>query len=378
MTVNRNGIDQGAVSKRTVTAKGNLIVGTANSVVSNLTVGNDGETIVADSSTSTGLRYTAGTVQSNPVLNSAFQVWQRGTSVAVPASSTAAYAADRWSINTNANQAFTFSRQTTNDTTNLPFIQYCGRIQRNSGQTGTSTMAVATSFETINSIPFVGKTVTMSFYARAGANYSATSNALAVYLQTGTGTDQNVLSGFTGQAQAINQTATLTTTWQRFSYSATLATSVTQLAPTFGFTPTGTASTNDYFEVTGMQIDIGSVALPFRTYAATIQGELAACQRYFVRSANLTGINEAIFFNASNSSSAYGGNKFPVTMRTTPSVSIFNYVGGSGGTTRPGVGDLTGITVSTVDRTGISEITSSSSFVTGQNYFSTFTASAEL
>ena len=32
-----------------------------------------------------------------------------------------------------------------------------------------------------------------------------------------------------------------------------------------------------------MQIDIGSVALPFRTYAGTLQGELMACQRYYER-----------------------------------------------------------------------------------------------
>jgi hypothetical protein len=325
-----------AIPNSTVGAKGDLIVANGAASVTNLAVGADGTTLVANSSSATGVAW-AGPASANPVLNSAFQIWQRGTSVAIAASNTATYAADRWSINTNANQAFTFSRQTTNDTTNLPFIQYCARVQRNSGQTGTSTMAVATSFETINSIPFAGKTVTMSFYARAGANYSATSNALAVYLQTGTGTDQNVLSGFTGQAQPISQTATLTTTWQRFSYSATLATSITQLAPTFGFTPTGTAGTNDYFEVTGMQVDIGSVALPFRTYAGTVQGELAACQRYFVRKSATAGTDAPIGTGVNNTSTSLAGVPItmPVTMRTAPSFSLTGSPRAYDGSTAP-------------------------------------------
>jgi hypothetical protein len=265
-----------------LTAKGDLF--TYSTAPARLAVGNNGDTIVADSSTSTGLRYTAGTVQSNPVLNSAFQIWQRGTSIAQAGGFS--YSADRWvSARNGFDVGTTMSRQATGDTTNLPFIQYCARVQRNSGTTATTSVFFSQSFENINSTPFIGKTITFSFYARAGANYSSASNALTVKVDTGTGTDQSIINTWTGGASAIggNQTATLTTTWQRFTYTGTASASGTQLGLYFSYTPVGTAGANDYFEVTGVQIDIGSVALPFRTYAGTIQGELAACQRYYER-----------------------------------------------------------------------------------------------
>jgi len=229
------------------------------------------------------LRYTAGNPIPNPVLNSAMQIAQRGTSFSIAASSSATYTLDRWQVGTGANQASTVSRQATGDTTNLPNIQYCLRFQRNSGQTGTGNLPFSQSMESINSIPFAGKTVTMSFYARAGANYSPTSSALSTFLVSGTGTDQNVNTAYTGGVNVINQTTTLTTTWQRFTYTGNVGATATELAVYFQWTPTGTAGTNDYFEITGLQIDIGSVALPFRTNGATIQGELAACQRYYFR-----------------------------------------------------------------------------------------------
>jgi hypothetical protein len=205
------------------------------------------------------------------------QVWQRGTSIALSAST--AYTADRWQGRTGSG-AQTISRQVTNDTTNLPFIQYCARVGRNSGNTGTGIILFEQSMETINTIPFVGKTVTLSLYARKGANFSATSDLMYAAVVTGTGTDQNV-SGYTGGANTILGSATLTTTWQRFTFTGTIPTTVTEMGVQLSYTPTGTAGAADYLEVTGVQIDIGSVALPFRTYAGTIQGELAACQRYF-------------------------------------------------------------------------------------------------
>jgi hypothetical protein len=311
--------DSNAIQNSIVDAKGDIVAASGNDTPARLAVGSNGDTLVADSAATTGLRYSATPSASNPVINSAMQNWQRGTSISITASSNG-YSTDRWNTYTGANQAITISRQTTSDTTNLPFIQYAARYQRNSGQTGTGALTFAQTFESVNSIPFAGKTVTMSFYARAGANYSAASSALSAILATGTGTDQNYFSGLTGATNAILQTATLTTTWQRFTYSATLATTATQMVTAFQFTPVGTASTNDYFEVTGVQVDIGSVALPFRTYAATIQGELAACQRYYFRITGDPSANAPVFGtgSASGTGNVLCYTKHPVTMRVEP------------------------------------------------------------
>lgn len=274
-------------------AKGDLVVGTGADTFDKLTAGSNGDSLYAASAETTGLRYNppVGSL-ANPVINGGMDIWQRGTSISLAASTAAAngFNADRWQAVTGANQACTISRQATGDTTNLANIQFALRFQRNSGQTGTGELTVLQNLETTNSRPFSGKTITFSFYARAGANYSPTSSALRVRVLTGTGTDQNAFSGYTGQVDLIDQTATLTTTWQRFAYTATVAATATQIGVGWNWTPTGTASTNDWFEVTGIQIDVGtwtaSTAPTFRRSGNTVGGELAACQRYYVRYAD--------------------------------------------------------------------------------------------
>jgi hypothetical protein len=262
------------------------------------------------------LRYTAGNPISNPVLNSAMQVWQRSTSTALSAG-VQTFVADRYEAKC-ATANITVSRQATGDTTNLPNIQYSQRVQRTAASTGTSTATILQNVETINSIPFAGKTITFSFYARKGANYSQASSAVVASLISGTGTDQNAYSGFTGSSTIINQSAVLTTTWQRFTYNGTVASTATQLAMYFDFAPVGTAGAADYYEITGIQIDIGSVALPFRTNGATIQGELAACQRYYWRSQSTEISANHGYGPATNTTNAYINIKLPVTMRVRP------------------------------------------------------------
>jgi hypothetical protein len=215
------------------------------------------------------------------------QNWQRGTTFA--SSATYFYTADRWGVDGGATGR-TISRQVTGDTTNLPFIQYCTRVQRDSGNAATTRIRILQPFETVNTIPLAGKTITFSWYARAGANYSAAAGALGITVYAGTGTDENPRTGtYTGQTLPINTAVTLTTTWQRFSQTVALASTVTEITPMLYQDYVGTAGAADYFDFTGFQIDIGSVALPFRTYAATIQGELAACQRYYNRLGNTIG-----------------------------------------------------------------------------------------
>jgi hypothetical protein len=253
-----------------------------------LAVGNNGETLVADSAATTGLRYQAHTeAGKNFIINGGADVWQRGTSVATTGR---VYTGDRFETWSTAGAATTTSRQLTNDTTNLPGIQYCARVQRNSGQTLTGAVAYQTSLESINSIPLAGKSIVVSFYARKGADYSAASSLLTVKVITGTGTDQNV-TGYTGAIEIVNSTATLTTTWQRFQFTATVGATATEIGFQPYSLPTGTAGTNDYYEITGIQLELGSVPSTFSRAAGNgnIQGELAACQRYFYRATPLSG-----------------------------------------------------------------------------------------
>jgi hypothetical protein len=320
MTIGRIPSVEGGIQPTIVDAKGDLIAATAADTVNRLAVGSNDQVLVADSAASTGLAwksYGSQLSSSNPVLNSSFDIWQRGTSQSVTSSSTSFYGPDRWQIYRAATGS-TVSRQATGDTTNLPNIQYSMRLQRDSGNTSTSNINAFNNFETVNSIPFSGKTVTLSFYARRGANFSATSNILTGWLRSGTGTDQNYASAYTGANTVTFTDATLTTTWQRFTCSGTIPTNATELAIQFQFTPTGTAGADDWAEITGVQIDVGSVATPFRRNSGTIQGELAACQRYYFRQ-TAAGITEPYAQGfAYNTTGGYAVVAIPSNMRVKP------------------------------------------------------------
>jgi hypothetical protein len=254
----------------------------------------------------------------NAVINGAFDIWQRGTSIAI--GTFYPYTADRWQgVRGGVVTGMTVSRQTSG----LTGIQYCARIQRDSGNTSTQTLQLFNAFESANSYQFAGQVVTFSFYARAGANYSG--GVLSGYVGTGTGTDQNpITSAYTGGASSIIVSATLNgSTWTRYQGTATLPAGTTEMYTQFTYTPTGTAGANDYVEVTGVQVEVGSQVSPFTRAGGTIQGELAACQRYYTRlnTANITGVQIGYGFGATTSVGTFCV-PLPVTLRSRSSITL--------------------------------------------------------
>ena len=376
--------DANAIQNTIVDAKGDLIAASAADTPARLAVGNNGETLVADSSTSTGLRYQSA-YNGNAVINGGMDIWQRGTSAA---GSYPTYLADRW-MNYRAVAGSTYSRQNTSDTTNLPFIQYCQRISRDSGNTATNLLYISQSLESEQSRMFAGQTVTLSWYARAGANFSAASSNMGFDLAYGTGTNQNLIAGFTGQTNVVTGTKTLTTTWQRFSATGTVSSSATQLGINLYFTPVGTAGAADYMEVTGVQLELGSVATTFKRAGGTFQGELAACQRYYEKSydqatAPGTSTLNGVYWSSSSAASPTTSYlnvalRYNVVKRNVPTVTIWDGAGTVNTCTRTtlGVGDNNGqsVTVAQNGNTGANVYSTGSSNTT---FFFHYVANSEL
>jgi hypothetical protein len=252
----------------------------------------------------------------NVVINGGMDIWQRGTSFTIAGHQ---YAADRFegSIGGMTAGTLTVSRQTAG----LTGFNYALRFQRNAGATTTGSGYFTCSMENENIIPLQGKVVTWSFYARAGANYSMASSQLFGYLQTGTGTNENINNGYTGNTTLVAGTVVLTTSWQRFTFTGTVPSNATEGGFYFQYVPVGTAGAADYYEITGFQLEAGSIATPFSRAGGSIGGELALCQRYYkVLFDGALNASQSIANGMAYNSTGFYGSVIFSTMRTTPSV----------------------------------------------------------
>jgi len=255
----------------------------------------------------------------NKFINGDFNIWQRNTSFTTDA----VYAADRWVASLGTGQGV-FSQLTTS----LPSGFKSGvKIQRNASSTNTSFLTVAQALETVLSIPLQSQTLTFSFWAKKGAQFSDANGQAFIRMYSGTGTDQTGTSfgGWTGYSEWQNVSAVaLTTSWVRYQVTGTVPSNATQVGVRVGYAPSGTAGADDAIYLTGIQLEVGPVATPFTTATGTLSGELQACQRYYYQLSASFASDPYTYFSgngyAATTTIARAFIPLPVSMRTTPSL----------------------------------------------------------
>lgn len=213
--------------------------------------------IVLDASGNTTFAGTAAMASSflrNRIINGGMDIWQRGTST----STSGAYLADRWIVAAG-------STITGSQSSDVP-----SGFKFSLSLNGTNNPQTLQRIESVNCFDLVGQNVTVSFWAKQTTGAGANSLSLIIY-------SANALDNFGAVTSIGTQSFTGSTSWTR--YTATfnsLPAAVANGLQVLIYANTAGAAT---FLVTGVQLEVGTVATPFerRQYGQ----ELALCQRYY-------------------------------------------------------------------------------------------------
>jgi hypothetical protein len=269
----------------------------------------------------TAAPYAAG---KNKIINGDFYINQRNFS---STTTHASFGFDRWDISYSGG-TLTYSAQTFT-AGDAPVAGYEGKNYSRlaiAGQTTSSQYAIyEQKIEDVRTL--AGQTATISFWAKASSGTPKIAVELAQNFGTGGSPSSQVFTYF--------GSPTLTTSWVRYSVTAAIP-SIS--GKTLGTNPDSrltldlwVSGGSDYnsrtgslglqtatIDIWGVQVENGSTATAFQTATGTIQGELAACQRYYWRE----GGNSAYQSFANGSASSTTGVPFivnvPVSMRVPP------------------------------------------------------------
>jgi hypothetical protein len=174
---------------------------------------------------------------------------------------------------------------------------------------------------------FANQTVTVSFWAK-GTNPTTTGN-LAVGLQQYFGTGGSP----SASVSITQQTFVLTANWTRYSLTFAIPSISGKTVGTNNDDclnvniGQGSSLSTDSFtlDLWGVQVEAGSVATPFQTATGTIQGELAACQRYYYQPTTGAYWNGQVVTTTAYYVMVY----LPVAMRAAPTITNTSIVAGN-------------------------------------------------
>lgn len=261
----------------------------------------------------------------NYIINGSMDVWQRGTTIVDSATVSKFYTADRWGFNRAGDVAGTTISQAGSPGVGT---RYSLIWQRTLGNASTAQMAMFYTLETADSMALAGKTVTLSFWATKGANYSGGQLTVGIYY--GTGTDQRVYA-FTGITTAGANTFTLTTSWAKYSLAGVaIPGNATEVGLQFSWVPTGVAGAADDIFLTAMQLEVGSVATTF--VSRPFSQELRLCQRYYEKTFSYATVpvqaagnqTPGAVMSMASGTTVLGFWAYKVSKRTIPTITTYN------------------------------------------------------
>ena len=301
-----------AIPKATVAAKGDLIVANGAASVTNLGVGADGTTLVANSSAGGGVSWAGPSVAGgkNLLINGGFDIWQRGTTFAA---NTSGYYMDRWN-NDNANSNYTVTQQSSNPPAGSRYY-----VRYTVANSSNPYVNIQQFIETGQAQQAWGNTVTFSIKVRRNSTFAGT---YAFQIDKSSTIDAGLGATWTTIGSvSVPYTSLSTTNWTTFTITAAVPNDGTANSLRIhGNLITITTTVGDYIEFAQAQLELGSIPTTFSRAGGTLQGELNACLRYYARYTGGEGLAYAPI--SYSSSLIYGNVGFPVVMRTAPSAGV--------------------------------------------------------
>lgn len=276
-------------------------------------------------------------------------LWQRATSGSSVTTTITYGGPDRWAYWSGTGTAMTVSRSSTSGDIPATY-QYGFKMARTAAQTGVVQMCMIQEVESVNSYAFSGNTAEIDFHAATGANFSAASANMTVYLITGTGTDDgvskaafNLNAGGGGSSAWTTQLNTgvvvnlgAVSTLNRYTVAIPVPAGTTEVAVVLCYTPVGTAGTNDYITFSGIQLTRNSALTAVAGTAGAALNpndprakgfarrstalETVLQQRYFYRLTETAAITPVAPCAAIDTTHTNCLVQFPVLMRTTPTM----------------------------------------------------------
>lgn len=245
----------------------------------------------------------------NKIVNGNFDLWLRGTSFTNAPNAAASYTADCWQVfRSSFVTGYTASQAGT-----LPAnSQRAMLIQRTAGDTSTSPIFLAQSFETRDIIKWQGRMMTFSFLLLASGAFNGVTFVPAVTF--GTGNDGSVAAGFTGVFGGVSTNVTSSAAFTQYTLTFTVPPTATQMGIVLSITPSSTpAGASDFFIVAQAQINEGSSARPFER--RDIFYEDTKCRRYY-------NIIFPVLQSYGSAGQTAGHSLTYPTMRTAPTVTL--------------------------------------------------------